>query len=125
MEVFHEVFWFLLAMAAVRKLIKGKTLGVDSTMLETNAAMKTIIRKDSGDDWMTRQSDIADAVRRLPERIQAILLERVNVRCARGDVVSNDRRYGHRLSGKIAVRDGNDVRNAPNDLRNASNDRRY
>jgi hypothetical protein len=38
-------------MAEVHKLLKGKTLGVDSTMLEANAAMKTIVRKDSGDDW--------------------------------------------------------------------------
>jgi IS5 family transposase len=50
-EVFHEVFSFVLAMAEVHKLLKGKTLGVDSTMLEANAAMKTIVRKDGGDDW--------------------------------------------------------------------------
>ena len=29
----------------------GKTVGVDSTLLEANAAMKTIVRRDSGDDW--------------------------------------------------------------------------
>lgn len=52
MKVFSEVFSFVLAMAEVHKLLKGKTLGVDSTMLEANAAMKTIVRKDSGDDWM-------------------------------------------------------------------------
>ena len=52
LEVFNEVFSFVLAMADVHKLIKGKTLGVDSTMLEANAARKTIVRKDSGDDWM-------------------------------------------------------------------------
>ncbi len=51
MEVFGEVFSFVLALAEVHKLLKGKTLGVDSTMLEANAAMKTIVRKDSGDDW--------------------------------------------------------------------------
>ena len=52
LEVFSEVFSFVLAMADIHDLIKGKTLGVDSTMLEANAAMKTIVRKDSGDDWM-------------------------------------------------------------------------
>jgi len=50
-EVFLEVFSFVLAMADVHKLLKGKTVAVDSTMLEANAAMKTIVRKDSGDDW--------------------------------------------------------------------------
>ena len=52
MDIFLEVFSFVLGMAEVHKLLKGKTLGVDSTMLEANAAMKTIVRKDNGDDWM-------------------------------------------------------------------------
>ena len=51
LEVFTEVFSFVLAIAEVHKLLRGKTLGVDSTMLEANAAMKTIVRKDNGDDW--------------------------------------------------------------------------
>ena len=31
-------------------MLNGKTLGVDSTTLEANAAMKSIIRKDTGED---------------------------------------------------------------------------
>ena len=50
-EVFAEVFQFVLGIAAVKKLITGKTVGVDSTFLEANAAMKTIVRKDTGEDW--------------------------------------------------------------------------
>ena len=30
---------------------KGKTLAVDATTLEANAAMKSIVRRDSGEDW--------------------------------------------------------------------------
>jgi hypothetical protein len=33
------------------KLIDGTTVGVDSTVLEANAAMKSIVRKDNGEDW--------------------------------------------------------------------------
>jgi hypothetical protein len=62
-------------------------------------------------DTMTRQNDVADAVRRLRQRIQAVLLEQADIRCGRGDVVSNDRRYGYRLTNKIRVRDADDVRN--------------
>src|SRR5471032_542754 len=51
LEVFEEVFVFVLKIAAEKKLIKGKTVGVDSTTLEANAAMKSIERKDSGEDW--------------------------------------------------------------------------
>ena len=32
-------------------LIKGKTIGVDSTTLEANAAMKSIVRRDTGESY--------------------------------------------------------------------------
>ena len=50
-EVFEEVFRFVLAIAAVKGLLAGKAVGVDSTTLEANAAMKSIVRKDTGEDW--------------------------------------------------------------------------
>jgi IS5 family transposase len=50
-EVFEEVFRLVLAIAAVKGLLAGKTVGVDSTTLEANAAMKSIVRKDTGEDW--------------------------------------------------------------------------
>lgn len=50
-EVFEEVFQFVLGIAAAKKLIAGKTVGVDSTTLEANAAMKSIVRRDTGEDW--------------------------------------------------------------------------
>jgi transposase len=50
-EVFEEVFQFVLSIAAVKGLLAGKTVGVDSTTLEADAAMKSIVRKDTGEDW--------------------------------------------------------------------------
>lgn len=50
-EIYREVFEFVLRMVHERGLLKGQTVGVDSTLLEANAAMKSIVRKDSGDDW--------------------------------------------------------------------------
>jgi transposase len=50
-EVFDEVFQFVLRIAAEKKLIAGKTVGVDSTVLEADAAMKSIVRRDTGEDW--------------------------------------------------------------------------
>ena len=50
-EVFAEVFQFVLRIAVVKDLVAGKTVGVDSTMLEANAAMKSIVRRESGEDW--------------------------------------------------------------------------
>ena len=50
-EVFDEVFRFVLAIADEQRLLAGKTVGVDSTTLEANAAMKSIVRRDTGEDW--------------------------------------------------------------------------
>jgi transposase len=51
-EVVHEeVFAFVLQMAESQGLLGGKTVGVDATYLEANAALKIIRRRDSGDDW--------------------------------------------------------------------------
>ena len=47
-EVFDEVFQFVLKIAMEKKLLAGKTVGVDSTTLEANAAMKSIVRRDTG-----------------------------------------------------------------------------
>ena len=52
-EVFTEVFQFVLKIAAEKKLLSGKTVGVDSTTLEADAAMKSIIRRDTGEGWKT------------------------------------------------------------------------
>jgi len=50
-EVFDEVFRFVLKIAEQKRLLAGKAVGVDSTTLEANAAMKSIVRRDSGEDW--------------------------------------------------------------------------
>lgn len=50
-EIFDEVFQFVLKIAADKKLLSGKTVGVDSTTLEANAAMKSIVRRETGEDW--------------------------------------------------------------------------
>jgi IS5 family transposase len=51
LEVHQQVFQFVLALADLKKLLKGKTVAVDATTLEANAAMKSIVRRGTGDDW--------------------------------------------------------------------------
>jgi transposase len=51
LEVFDEVFQFVLRIAAAKLPLSGQTVGVDSTTLEASAAMKSIVRRDSGEDW--------------------------------------------------------------------------
>jgi transposase len=48
----HEVvFVWGLRVAVSNKLIRGKTVAVDSTTLEADSAMKSTVRRDSGEDW--------------------------------------------------------------------------
>lgn len=51
LEVHTAVFQWILGLASTQKLLKGKSVGVDSTTLEADAAMKSIVRKDTGEDW--------------------------------------------------------------------------
>jgi transposase len=51
-EVVHErVFALVLKLAHEKNVLRGKTVGVDSTTLEANAAMRAIVRKDTGEDY--------------------------------------------------------------------------
>ncbi len=50
-DVHEAVFVWILALAHKKKLSKGTTVGVDSTTLEAEAAMKSIIRRDTGEAW--------------------------------------------------------------------------
>lgn len=61
-EVVHEeVFAWVLGLAAVHDLVTGKTVGVDATFLEANASLKTIQRRDTGDDWKAYLRKLAAA----------------------------------------------------------------
>ncbi len=50
-SVFDAVFTFVLALLEQKGLLRAKTVGIDATTLEANAAMKSIVRKDTGADW--------------------------------------------------------------------------
>jgi hypothetical protein len=51
LEIHEQAFAFMLSIAGKKKLLSGKVTAVDSTMLEADAAMKSIVRKDTGEDW--------------------------------------------------------------------------
>lgn len=51
LEVHAAVFQWVLGLAAEKGLLPGKTVAVDATTLEADAAMKSIVRRDTGEDW--------------------------------------------------------------------------
>jgi transposase len=50
-EVHQELFAWVLTVLGREGLLKGKTLGVDATTLEANAALRSIVRRDSGESY--------------------------------------------------------------------------
>lgn len=57
----QEVFVWVLQLLARKKLLDGKTLGVDATTLEANAALRSIVRKDTGDAYHDFLTGLAEA----------------------------------------------------------------
>jgi len=51
LEAHDAVFTWVLKLLASQGLVKGKTIGVDATTLEANAAMRSIVRKDTGEGY--------------------------------------------------------------------------
>lgn len=46
-----EIFKWILKVLAKEDLVTGKTLGVDATTLEANAALRSIVRRDTGEGY--------------------------------------------------------------------------
>jgi transposase len=59
--VFDKVFVFVLSLLEEKGLLRGKTVAMDATTLEANAAMKSIVRKDTGQDWKVYLRGLAKA----------------------------------------------------------------
>ena len=60
-ETHQRIFTWVLRRLAQAGLIKGRTIGVDSTTLEANAAMKSIVRQDTGESYTGYLKRLAQA----------------------------------------------------------------
>src|SRR5881398_3764045 len=64
-EVHETVFGWVLALIAERGLVRGERIGVDASTLEANAALRAIVRRDTGEGYremlerMAQESGIA------------------------------------------------------------------
>jgi transposase len=69
LEVHHEIFAFVLRLLTQKGLIKGKKLGIDASTMEANAALKTIVRRDTGEGYaamlqrLAKESGVATPTR--------------------------------------------------------------
>ena len=59
LEAHQAVFTWVLGVLDANGLIKGKTIGVDATTLEANAAMRSIVRREDGRSYEEFLTDLA------------------------------------------------------------------
>ena len=51
LEIHQEVFTLVLKVLAEKGLLRGRTIGIDATTLEANAALRSIVRRDDGTSY--------------------------------------------------------------------------
>ena len=61
LETHQAVFTWILQRVADAGLLKGKTLGIDATTLEANAALRSIVRRDTGESYQEFLTQLAQA----------------------------------------------------------------
>lgn len=76
-ETHDAVFGWVLERLAEAGLLKGKTIGVDATTLEANAALRSIVRRDTGQGYLDFLVRLAkESGIRTPTREQLARLDR-------------------------------------------------
>ena len=61
LETHEAVFTWMLQCLADAGLVNGKTVGVDATTLEANAALRSIVRRDTGESYQDFLTKLAQA----------------------------------------------------------------
>jgi transposase len=61
LETHRAVFTWVLQCLSTANLVKGKTIGIDATTLEANAALRSIVRRDSGESYEEFLTTLAKA----------------------------------------------------------------
>src|SRR5215470_4307190 len=61
LETHRAVFTWVLQCLSTAGLVKGKTIGIDATTLEANAALRSIVRRDTGESYEAFLTKLAKA----------------------------------------------------------------
>ncbi len=99
----RAVFRWVLKLLARKGLLRGRTLGVDATTLEANAAMKSIVRRDTGQSYDEHVARLMAS----EERPQPTAAQRRRGDRRRQKAVSNREWVNpHGLQARITMKDG-------------------
>jgi transposase len=104
LQTHREVFTFVLKVLGENGLIDGRTVGVDATTLEANAAMRSIVRRDTGEGYRAYLEGLAKASGiEEPTREQLVKLDKKRKNKGSND----DWEHPHDPDAKIAkMKDG-------------------
>ncbi len=61
LETHRDVFTWVLQCLSTAGLVKGQTIGIDATTLEANAALRSIVRQDTGESYEEFLTQLAKA----------------------------------------------------------------
>jgi transposase len=90
LETHQGVFGWVLELLAEKGLLKGKTVGIDGTTLEANAAMRSIVRRETGESYEEFLSQLAqESGISTPTREQLAKLDRKRVKKGSNEVWVN------------------------------------
>jgi len=104
LEAHQEVFTWVLTVLAQEGLLKGKTIGIDATTLEANAALRSIVRRDSGESYQEFLIGLAKASGiQTPTRQELAKLDRKRA----GKASNEDWEHPHDPDARVAkMKDG-------------------
>ena len=109
-ETHQEVFTWVLKVLAQEGLLKAKTLGVDATTLEANAAMRSIVRRDTGESYQEFLTRLAkESGIETPTREDLAKLDKTRKNKASNDDWENP----HEPDAKITNRPGVRIEQTP------------
>src|SRR5688572_4860604 len=104
LETHRAVFTWILQLLATADLVKGKTIGIDATTLEANAALRSIVRRDSGEtypEFLTRLAQASGIA--TPTRAELARLDRKRPKTGR----NTEWRHPHDPDARITkMKDG-------------------
>jgi transposase len=103
-ETHQEVFTWILQRLGERGLLRGKTIGIDATMLEANAALRSIVRRDTGEGYNEFLEKLAqDSGIQTPTREDLAKLDRTR----KNKASNEDWKHPHDPDAKITkMKDG-------------------
>jgi transposase len=103
LETHEAVFTWMLQRLADAGWVKGKTVGIDATTLEANAALRSIVRRDTGESYQDFLTKLAQASGIEPTRADRARMDRQRRKKGSND----DRTHPHDPDAKITkMKDG-------------------